>query len=56
MKCCYFFRYYFQKTLQVSGRLVYDIESLTTGTVYYVRVSAYNGVTWEHSNGYGEPR
>ena len=44
------------KTLQVSGRLVYDIESLTSGQVYYVRVSAYNGVQWEQSNGYGLPR
>jgi hypothetical protein len=43
-------------TLAVSGRHVYDIPNLTSGQVYYVRVSAYNGVHYENSNGYGSPR
>jgi hypothetical protein len=43
-------------TLQVSGRKVYDIVGLTSGQVYYVRVSAYNGVQYDGSDGHGLPR
>ena len=50
-------------SLDVSGRYVYDIVGLNSGQVYYVRVSAYNGVVGtsvEGDNGdgtgYGAPR